>query len=119
MRHDTAPSLHAATPETRALVLAAIDHELRTPLTSVVGYVEMLLDGEAGRLGEDQARMLQRVEANASRLLVVVDALLAGSSAGLRRGESVDLAAAVVAALGGTEALVARMPAGPGGAGPA
>lgn len=101
---------HAATPESRSLVLAAVDHELRTPLSSVIGYVELLLDGEAGRLTEDQALMLQRVDASASRLLAVISSLLGGCSDGLLEGEVVDLAGAVVEALGGWEALCARMP---------
>ncbi|ROR92693.1 sensor histidine kinase [Nocardioides aurantiacus] len=106
------------TPETRSRVLAAVDHELRTPLTAVIGYVELLLDGEAGRLGEDQALMLQRIDANAERLLTVVGTLLDGARDGLQRGELVDLASAVVEALGGADALCARMPAQPGTTGP-
>lgn len=101
--------LGAAPPEVRRRLLAAIDHELRTPLTNVVGFVEMLLDGEAGRLTEDQALMLQRIAANADQLLVMVRALLDGCSTGLRRGVVVDLAEAVVAALGGVDALSARL----------
>lgn len=98
------------TPETRRRVLAAVDHELRTPLTAVLGYVELLLDGEAGRLDEDQARMLQRIDANAVRLLTVVGTLLDGARDGLQRGEVIDLVGAVVEALGGADALCARMP---------
>lgn len=98
------------TPETRRRVLAAVDHELRTPLTAVLGYVELLLDGEAGRLDEDQARMLQRIDANAARLLTVVGTLLDGARDGLQRGEVIDLVGAVVEALGGADALCARMP---------
>ena len=104
----TTPLL-AATPEARRLVLAAVDHELRTPLTNIVGLVEMLLDGEAGELCEDQARMLQRIDVSAERLLAIVTALLDGCSTGLRRGEVVDLAGAVVDALGGADALCARV----------
>ena len=34
--------------------LATVSHELRTPLTSVIGYSEMLLEGIAGELNEEQ-----------------------------------------------------------------
>ena len=30
--------------------VSSVSHELRTPLTSIVGYNELLLDGEAGEL---------------------------------------------------------------------
>ncbi len=29
--------------------VALVSHELRTPLTSIRGYLELVLDGEAGR----------------------------------------------------------------------
>lgn len=103
--------LRSLPPEVRSRVLTAVDHELRTPLTTVVGFVEMLLDGEAGRLTEEQALMLQRIAVNADQLLVLVRALLDGCSAGLRRGELVDLAEAVVEALGGVDVLCARLDA--------
>ena len=108
----------AAPPHTREAVVDAVNHELRTPLTTVVGYVEMLLDGEAGRLGEDQARMLQRVSANAQQLLVSVEQLLVVCNESLLHSRHVDLATVVVAALGGHAALeagVAGLSPAPGG----
>lgn len=51
-------------------------HELRTPLASISGYVEMLLDGDAGALTERQREYLQIVEGSARRLLGITRDLL-------------------------------------------
>ena len=56
--------------------VALVSHELRTPLTSVRGYLELVLEGEAGHLSEEQARFLRIVERNAVRLQDVVGDLL-------------------------------------------
>ncbi len=51
-------------------------HELRTPLASVAGYIEMLLDGDAGLLNERQRDYLHIVEASAERLMRLTRDLL-------------------------------------------
>jgi PAS domain S-box-containing protein len=56
--------------------LALVSHELRTPLTSIRGYLELLLDGEAGEITADQRKFLGVVERNAHRLLDLVSDLL-------------------------------------------
>jgi signal transduction histidine kinase len=56
-------------------VLALVSHELRTPLTSVVGYVDLILDG-SDELSADVRRFLEVVERNARRLLRLVGDLL-------------------------------------------
>ena len=56
--------------------IALVSHELRTPLTSIRGYTELLLDGEAGELGDDQRQFLGIVERNTHRLLHLVGDLL-------------------------------------------
>ncbi|MCC6832646.1 MAG: hypothetical protein IT200_14990 [Thermoleophilia bacterium] len=56
--------------------LALVSHELRTPLTSVIGYLELLLDGEGGELTADQERFLGITDRNARRLLRLVGDLL-------------------------------------------
>jgi signal transduction histidine kinase len=53
----------------------AWSHHLRTPLTSIVGYLELLLDGDAGSLGATQVEMLRIVRRNALRLQDVTEAL--------------------------------------------
>jgi signal transduction histidine kinase len=56
--------------------VASVSHELRTPLTSIRGYLELVLDGDASELTEEQLRYLSVVDRNADRLLRVVDDLL-------------------------------------------
>jgi PAS domain S-box-containing protein len=82
--------------------VSLISHELRTPLTSILGYLELVLDGEPGGLSQEQRQYLRTVERNAQRLLQLVGDLLftAQVEAGrftLRPGD-VDLAAVVRAA---------------------
>ena len=56
--------------------VALVSHELRTPLTSIRGYLELVLEGEAGDLTDEQRQFLGVVERNAHRLLGLVGDLL-------------------------------------------
>lgn len=56
--------------------IASVSHELRTPLTSIRGYLDLVREGEAGELTDDQERFLGIVDRNADRLLRVVGDLL-------------------------------------------
>lgn len=56
--------------------VGSVSHELRTPITSIVGYLEMLEEGEFGDLSAAQADAVRRVSANSSRLLLLIDDLL-------------------------------------------
>jgi PAS domain S-box-containing protein len=56
--------------------VGSVSHELRTPITSIVGYLEMLGEGEFGDLNAAQADAVRRVSANSSRLLLLIDDLL-------------------------------------------
>ncbi|GAB3861178.1 hypothetical protein GCM10027610_103290 [Dactylosporangium cerinum] len=60
----------------RADLVATVSHELRTPLTSILGNVEVIVDGDAGTLHTSQARLLAAVERNARRLLALIEDLL-------------------------------------------
>ncbi len=59
-----------------ARFLAVISHELRTPLTSIKGYVDLLIDGDVGPIGEEQREFLGIVKNNADRLVGLVNDLL-------------------------------------------
>lgn len=56
--------------------VSMVSHELRTPLTSIKGYVDMVLDGEAGGTNPEQETYLKIVRANTDRLINMVNDLL-------------------------------------------
>ena len=89
--------------------VADASHELRTPLTSIRGYAELFRRG-AGSRPEDLEKSMKRIEAEASRMGVLVDdlLLLARLDQGRPLGrESVDLDGVLVE---GTEAAQAIEP---------
>jgi signal transduction histidine kinase len=53
-----------------------VSHELRTPLASMMGYTELLLEGQGGLLGERQREWLGIIGQNADRLETLIDDLL-------------------------------------------
>ncbi|MBE2315599.1 CHASE3 domain-containing protein [Solirubrobacter sp. CPCC 204708] len=55
---------------------ALVSHELRTPLTSILGYLELILEEEAGEVPQEQLKFLHVIERNARRLLRLVGDLL-------------------------------------------
>jgi signal transduction histidine kinase len=56
--------------------IATVSHELRTPLTSIHGYLDLLVEGEAGELTDEQRQFLTVAERNTDRLQRLVDDLL-------------------------------------------
>jgi signal transduction histidine kinase len=56
--------------------MSTVSHELRTPLTSIAGYVELLLDAEAGQLTPTQTRMVEVVGRNTRRLRELIEDIL-------------------------------------------
>lgn len=94
--------------------VADASHELRTPLTSIRGYAELFRRG-AGSRPEDLAKSMQRIEAEASRMGVLVDDLLL--LARLDQGrpleqEPVDLAKVVSEAVEGARVIEPDRPIG-------
>jgi signal transduction histidine kinase/HAMP domain-containing protein len=79
--------------------VATVSHELRTPLTSIVGFLELLLEEDAGPLSDEQRRFLEIVMRSSQRLMRQVGDLLFIAqidAAGLKLSpERVDLAALV------------------------
>ncbi|MCI0578563.1 MAG: response regulator [Chloroflexi bacterium] len=51
-------------------------HELRTPLTSIKGYIDLVLQGSAGQVNQQQASFLQIAKNNTDRLHELVRDLL-------------------------------------------
>jgi signal transduction histidine kinase len=62
--------------ERKDVFVATVTHELRTPLTSILGYVEMLSDGDGGELSPMQQRGVSAILRNALRLQDTVADLL-------------------------------------------
>jgi signal transduction histidine kinase len=58
------------------LFVSGVSHELRTPLTSMLGYLEILREGEAGELSDQQQHFLEIVERNSHRLAELIDDIL-------------------------------------------
>jgi signal transduction histidine kinase/CHASE3 domain sensor protein len=56
--------------------VATVSHELRTPLTSMMGFLEMIREGEAGELNDEQRRFLAIVYRSSERLQRLVGDLL-------------------------------------------
>ena len=58
-------------------MLRNISHELRTPLTAIFGYTELLIDGVAGDLSEEQNELLSIVSDRAQDLHTMINDLIA------------------------------------------
>jgi PAS domain S-box-containing protein len=56
--------------------VALVSHELRTPLTSIQGYTELILDGIAGEINDEQREMLAAVDRSSARLFRLINDLL-------------------------------------------
>lgn len=54
----------------------AVSHRLRNPLNAILGYSNLVRDGAAGAVNDEQAQLLDRVLANSQQLNVVIDDLL-------------------------------------------
>jgi signal transduction histidine kinase len=92
--------------------VSSASHELRTPLTSMMGFLELVLEGEAGEPNEQQREFLQIVARNADRLNKLVDDILFLGRADADRltlepGE-VDVGALAAAAVESAKAAAAR-----------
>ena len=66
--------------------VSSVSHELRTPLASILGYLDVLLEGEVGEFTPEQEEFLQIVDTNARRQLTLINDLLTLS--GLESGKT-------------------------------
>jgi len=74
-------SLHDITAEKeidrlKSEFVSTVSHELRTPLTSIKGYVDLLLEQEAGDINQTQKEFLGIVKQNNDRLVNLINDLL-------------------------------------------
>jgi len=56
--------------------MATMSHELRTPLNAILGFSGILLTGMGGEVDADARHMIERTEANAKRLLLLINDVL-------------------------------------------
>jgi len=60
----------------KAEFLANMSHELRTPLNSILGFSQLLLEGDGGALSPDQRQDVQVIVSNGQHLLALINDLL-------------------------------------------
>jgi signal transduction histidine kinase len=84
-------------------LLANVSHELRTPLTAIVGFTDLLMDGEDGSLNPRQLEDAETIRANGRRLLKLIDDLIDMAAIGADRLElqidAIESTAALVVAI--------------------
>ena len=52
--------------------ISMASHQLRTPLTSVKGYVSMILEGDAGKISDEQKHLLNEVFVSSERMVRLI-----------------------------------------------
>lgn len=65
-----------ALDEAKDEFISMASHQLRTPLTSVKGYVSMVLEGDAGRITEQQKDLLGQAYTSSQRMVYLIADLL-------------------------------------------
>jgi two-component system sensor histidine kinase BarA len=60
----------------KSAFLATVSHELRTPLTSIIGYSEMLVQGLAGEMKQEQLEFVKTIYDKGEQLLSLITGLL-------------------------------------------
>jgi len=66
----------AIASEHKSRFFANMSHELRTPLNSVLGYSELLVDGQFGAVPEAAIEALERIQVNGKHLLGLINDVL-------------------------------------------
>jgi PAS domain S-box-containing protein len=56
--------------------VGTVSHELRTPLTAIKGFIELVLDGDAGPIPDTQREFLEVAARNADRLGALINDIL-------------------------------------------
>ncbi len=56
--------------------VSTMSHELRTPLNAILGFCGIMLEGMGGDFDADGRQMLERINANSSRLLILINEVL-------------------------------------------
>lgn len=56
--------------------IGTVSHELRTPMTSIKGFTQLLVMGSLGPINETQKEFLNIIQANAERMISIINDLL-------------------------------------------
>jgi len=62
--------------EDRSELAATLSHELRTPLTSIRGYAQLVRDGDAGSVSDEQRQFLEQILLSADRMRKLIDEVI-------------------------------------------
>ncbi len=65
----------------KANFLSLITHELRSPLNTINGYLDLILEGIAGEVNEQQLEFIRRARASSEHLYALLEDLLLASRA--------------------------------------
>jgi len=65
-----------AMDQTKDDFISMASHQLRTPLTSVKGYVSMVLEGDVGKISDQQRKLLDQSFLSAQRMVYLIADLL-------------------------------------------
>ncbi len=76
IRHASKVADLRISERTKSEFVATMSHELRNPLSAILGYTDLLVHGDFGTLGEEQAEVLRRAHQSASSLLDLINATL-------------------------------------------
>jgi signal transduction histidine kinase len=76
-----------AASRAKSRFLAVVSHELRTPLNGILGYSDLLIEGIAGSLSDQQHTYASRIRAAAWHLVSIIDGILTFSRGDARRHE--------------------------------
>lgn len=69
----------------KANFLSLVTHELRSPLNTINGYLDLLLEGIAGEMNEQQEEFVRRSRAGSEHLYALLEDLLLASRADARQ----------------------------------
>lgn len=62
--------------EMKSEFISIVSHELRTPLTAIKGFTDLILEGEAGEITDEQRQFLEIVQSNGDRLVALINDML-------------------------------------------
>ncbi|HET9173837.1 MAG TPA: ATP-binding protein [Candidatus Saccharimonadales bacterium] len=62
--------------ETKDDFISMASHQLRTPLTSVKGYISLVLEGDAGKINDQQRKLLEQSFFSSQRMVYLIADLL-------------------------------------------